>query len=68
MYTRILVPLENTPYDEAIIQHVRGLAKLCGASVVLIHVADGFAARHVNQLALRESEEIRQDRDYLATI
>ena len=68
MYNRILVPLENTPYDEAILLHVRGLAKLCGASVVLIHVADGFAARNVNQLALRESEEIRQDRDYLETV
>jgi nucleotide-binding universal stress UspA family protein len=68
MYKRILVALENTPYDEAILQHVRGLAKLSGASVVLIHVADGFAARNVNQLSLRESEEMRQDREYLETI
>jgi nucleotide-binding universal stress UspA family protein len=68
MYSRILVPLENTPYDEAILQHVRALAKLCHASVVLIHVADGFAARNVNQLSLRESEEIRKDRDYLEVI
>ena len=65
MYKRILVPVENSPYDEAILQHVRGLAKHFGSSVVLIHVADGFAARNVNQLALRESEEIRKDRDYL---
>ncbi len=68
MYTRILVPVENTPYDEAILQHVRRLAKLCGASVVLIHVADGWAARNVNQLALRESEEMRKDREYLETL
>jgi nucleotide-binding universal stress UspA family protein len=46
MYTRILVPVENSPYDDAILQHVRGLARLTGASVVLIHVADGFAARN----------------------
>ena len=65
MYTRILVPLENTPYDAAIVRHVQGLAKLCGASVVLIHVADGFAARNANQLDLRESEEMKQDREYL---
>lgn len=68
MYKRILVPLENTPYDEAILQHVRDLAKLCGASVVLIHVADGWVARNVTQLSLRESEEIRKDREYLETI
>jgi nucleotide-binding universal stress UspA family protein len=65
MYKRILVPLENSPYDDAILQHVRGLAKLCGASVVLIHVADGFAARNANQLNLRESEEMRLDLQYL---
>jgi nucleotide-binding universal stress UspA family protein len=65
MYKRILVPLEHSEYDAAIIQHVRGLAKFTGASVVLIHVADGFAARNVHQLNLRESEEMRVDREYL---
>ncbi|MEX2152457.1 MAG: universal stress protein [Gemmatimonadaceae bacterium] len=67
-YKRILVPVENSPYDEAILQHVRGLAKLCGASVVLIHVADGFAARNAKQLELRESEEMRLDLGYLERI
>ncbi|HEX7020443.1 MAG TPA: universal stress protein [Gemmatimonadaceae bacterium] len=65
MYKRILVPLEHTNYDVAIIDHVRALARFCGASVVLIHVADGFAARNVNQLKLRESEEMRLDREYI---
>lgn len=65
MYKRILVPLEHSEYDVAIIQHVRALAKFTGASVVLIHVADGFAARNVHQLNLRESEEMRVDRQYL---
>ena len=65
MYKRILVPLEHSEYDAAIIQHVRALAKFTGASVVLIHVADGFAARNVHQLNLRESEEMRVDRQYL---
>ena len=65
MYSRIMVPLENSPYDEAILQHVRGLARLTGASVVLIHVADGFAARNAKQLNLRESEEMRLDLEYL---
>ena len=65
MYKRILVPLENSKYDDAIMAHVRDLAKLCGANVVLIHVADGFAARNAKQLNLRESEEMRLDLDYL---
>ena len=65
MYTRILVPVENSKTDRAIIDHVRGLAKLCGASVLLIHVADGWAARNANQLDLRESEEMKDDLAYL---
>ena len=65
MYKRILVPIEHSTYDAAILEHVRKLAKFCGASVVLIHVADGFAARNLNQLDLRESEEMKLDREYL---
>ena len=65
MYKRILVPLEHTAYDETILDHVGRLARFCGAEVVLMHVADGFAARNVRTLNLRESEEIRTDREYL---
>jgi len=65
MYQRILVPLENTGTDEAIVEHVCALARHCGASIVLIHVADGFAARNLAQLKLRE---IKEDRDYLDTM
>ena len=65
MYRRILVPVENSAYDQAILAHVRELARLCKSAVVLIHVADGFAARNAQQLNLRESEEMRLDRDYL---
>ncbi|HEX6809299.1 MAG TPA: universal stress protein [Gemmatimonadaceae bacterium] len=68
MYTRILVPLENSPYDEAILDHVRNLARLCNASIILIHVADGWAARNLRQLDLRESEEMRGDREYLSRV
>ena len=68
MYRRMLVPLENSKYDATIIEHVRALAKLCGSKVVLIHVADGWAARNLDSLKLRESEEIRKDREYLDRI
>jgi len=65
MYHRILVPVENSSYDERILDHVRQLAQYCGASVVLIHVADGWAARNIRHLNLRESEEMRGDREYI---
>lgn len=68
MYKRILVTLENSSYDDVIIEHVRRLAKLCGSSLVLIHVADGWVARNVTQLQLRESEEMQQDREYIEKI
>jgi len=65
MYKRILVPLENSKADAAILEHVVTLARHDGASLVLIHVADGWAARNLKQLSLRESEEMRKDRAYL---
>ncbi|HET9426067.1 MAG TPA: universal stress protein [Gemmatimonadaceae bacterium] len=68
MYKRILVPLENTETDQAIVAHVRQLAKMSGGSVICMHVADGFAARNANQLTLRESEEMKVDREYLEKI
>ena len=68
MYTRILVCLDNSPTDQYILDHVRALARHCGATLVLIHVADGWAARNIKHLDLRESEEMRQDREYLDRI
>jgi nucleotide-binding universal stress UspA family protein len=65
MYRRVLVALEHSPYDACILEHVRQLARVCGSRVVLIHVADGWAARNIRHLDLRESEEMREDRAYL---
>ncbi|HET8648969.1 MAG TPA: universal stress protein [Gemmatimonadales bacterium] len=65
MYRRILVPLDHSAADQAILQHVRRLAPRLGASVVLLHVSDGWAARNLRQLNLRESDEMRSDRSYL---
>jgi nucleotide-binding universal stress UspA family protein len=66
MYQRILVAVENSPADRTILDHVGALAKLTGAHLHLIHVADGWAARHFDDLKLRESEEMKVDREYLA--
>jgi len=65
MYKRILVAVENSPYDDAIIDHVTSLARICDSAIVLIHVADGWAARNISPLELRESEEMQQDREYI---
>ncbi|OFW12492.1 MAG: universal stress protein UspA [Acidobacteria bacterium RIFCSPLOWO2_12_FULL_67_14] len=65
MYHRILVAVENSEADRAILAHVARLAKLTGAELLLVHVADGWAARHFDELKLRESEEMKADRAYL---
>jgi universal stress protein A len=65
MYKRILVAIENSAADQTILSHVTDLARLTGAELLLMHVADGFAARHFDDLKLRESEEMKADRLYL---
>ena len=65
MYQHILVAVEHSKADEAILDHIVNLARLTKARLLLVHVADGFAARHFDDLNLRESEEIRDDRAYL---
>jgi manganese transport protein len=65
VYQHILVAVEHSKADDAILEHIVTLARMMNARLLLVHVADGFAARHFNDLRLRESEEIREDRAYL---
>jgi nucleotide-binding universal stress UspA family protein len=65
LYKKIIVPLDNSPTDETILVHIRKLARLTHARLVLVHVADGFAARLQDQLNLADSEEIKDDQAYL---
>ena len=65
MYRKILVALEHSAADATILAHASDLARLTGAELLLVHVADGWAARNFDQLNLRESEEMKQDRAYL---
>jgi nucleotide-binding universal stress UspA family protein len=65
LYRRILVAVENSMADQTILDHVGELARLTGAELLLVHVADGWAARHFDELKLRESEEMKADRAYL---
>jgi nucleotide-binding universal stress UspA family protein len=65
VYRNILIPLENSAADDTILGHIKPLAKLTGAKLLLVHVADGWVARNFNQLQLAESQEMKDDRAYL---
>jgi nucleotide-binding universal stress UspA family protein len=66
MYNKILVTLDATPTDRAIIDHVKALAQITHSRVVLLHVADGWAARMFGLEAV--SPEISEDKAYLAEV
>jgi nucleotide-binding universal stress UspA family protein len=63
MYNTILVTVDGTATDRAIIDHVKQLAEMAHSRVVLLHVADGWAARTYGRDAV--SREIAEDTDYL---
>ena len=66
VYSKILVTLDATPTDRAIVEHVMRLAKLANSRVVLLHVADGWAARTHGSDAI--SREITEDTAYLEKV
>ena len=66
MYDTILVTLDGTPTDRAIIEHIKQLAKLAHSHLVLLHVADGWAARTYGPDAI--SPEIAEDTAYLEKV
>ena len=68
MYQHILIPLENSATDRVILDHVKPLVRLTGAKLLLLHVADGWVARNFHQLKLAESEEMKNDREYLEKV
>jgi nucleotide-binding universal stress UspA family protein len=66
MYEKILVTLDGTSSDRAIIEHVKQLAKLAHSRLALLHVADGWAARTYGPDAV--SPEIAEDTAYLEEV
>ena len=66
MYDKILVTLDGTPTDRAIIEHIKQLAALAHSRLVLLHVADGWAARIYGPDAV--SSEITEDTAYLQSV
>jgi len=58
MYKKILVTLDCTQTDRAIIEHIKSLAQLMHSRVVLLHVATSVSAKyHGSQAADKEIEE-----------
>jgi len=66
MYRRILIPLDASPTDRAILDHVKPMAKLMRSHVVLLHVATGWAALWFGRNAV--SPEVDEDKAYLASV
>ena len=66
MYQKILVTLDTTATDQAILEDIRPLARLMHSQLVLLHVADGWAARLYGEEAV--SREITEDRQYLTRL
>jgi nucleotide-binding universal stress UspA family protein len=66
MYKTILVTLDGTPTDRGIVEHIKKLANLLHSRVVLLHVADGWAARTYGADAV--SPEIAEDTAYLQNL
>lgn len=65
MYRKILVALDHSPADDALLAHVGELARLTGAELVLVHVSTGWVAQWGEQLNLAHSEEMKEDQAYV---
>ena len=65
MYQKILVTLENSATDEIILRHIEPMVRMMDSRLLLVHVADGWAARNFDRLKLAESDEMKADRAYL---
>jgi len=68
MFKRILVALDHSKADIVLLPHVVELAKLTQAEVLLLHVSTGWAAQWQENLNLSDSQEMKEDREYLESV
>lgn len=66
MYGKILITLDTTDADKTILEHIRPLARMFGSRLVLLHVADGWAAQLHGPDAV--SPEVSADKAYLSRL
>ena len=65
MFKKILVALDHSKADSFLLPRVEELARLTGAEIVLLHVSTGWAAQWQDNLNLSDSQEMKEDREYL---
>lgn len=65
MFKKILVALDHSNADAALLPRVKELARLTGAEMLLLHVSTGWAAQWQSNLNLSDSPEMEEDRRYL---
>src|SRR5579863_4827355 len=68
MFKKILVALDHSKADAALLPRVKELARLTGAEILLLHVSTGWAAQWQDNLNLSDSQEIKEDREYLEKV
>ncbi len=68
MFKKILVALDHTKADAAILPRIKELARLTGAEILLLHASTGWAAQWQENLNLSDSQEIKEDREYLEKV
>jgi nucleotide-binding universal stress UspA family protein len=68
MFTKILIALDHSTADAALLPSVKKLARLTGAQILLLHVSTGWVARWQRDLNLTDSDEIKEDRAYLEQV
>jgi manganese transport protein len=65
MFKRILVALDRSKADGFLLPPIKELARLTGAEILLLHVSTGWAAQWQENLNLSDSQEIKDDREFL---
>ncbi len=68
MFKKILVALDHSKADEALLLSVEELARLTHAEILLLHVSTGWVAQWQENLNLSDSQEIQDDRKYLEEV
>ena len=68
MFKKILVALDHSKADNVLLPRVKELAKLTQAEILLLHVSTGWAAQWQDNLNLSDSQEIKEDREYLESV
>ena len=68
MFKKILVALDHSKADDVLLPRVKELATLTQAEILLLHVSTGWAAQWQDNLNLSDSQEIKEDREYLESV